>query len=304
MAIDQHEITLVDLSRGRATRRSSDPFDFGLECAPGSRPSRESWIVARRMAVVLGTHAPVVNRYIAALSYAPKEHLERLRKRGTRVLFGPTIADALGSDWAAEHRGWPLTAAELWELRVHYSEADTAAVYDSELDLLVLPTGYAARDLERIVLHELGHALTFGRVSCRPNLLQGLPPEITRHVRNCGYGEDSDPATIRHRTLEVLAEAFVFVVVGRAEELPEPVLSELIFILGSVAEDETRLRFDFDDETGRTATRVDASEMISSDDPDWEFLLAPHPKPHERLEASELPNDEVASQRWLRRRAA
>lgn len=75
----------------------------------------------------------------------------------------------------------------------------------------------------------------------------------------------------------MLAEAVVFVVVGRAEELPETVLSELIFILGSVAEDETRLRFDFDDETGRTATRVDASEMISSDDPDWEFLLAPHP---------------------------
>jgi len=30
------------------------------------------------MAVVLGTHAPVVNRYIAALSYAPKEHLEHV----------------------------------------------------------------------------------------------------------------------------------------------------------------------------------------------------------------------------------
>jgi hypothetical protein len=255
------------------------------------------------MSVVIGKRAPIIDRYLAALSYAPHEHLQQLRDRGARVLFGPTIADALGSDWAAERRGRPLTAAELWELRVNYSEADTAAVYDSELDVLVLPTAHAARDLERIVLHELGHALTLKRASCHPSLLADLPPEIAQHICHLGYGAEHDARTVRHRTLEVLAEAYVFLVVGRDGELPTAVLSELIFILRTVSEGDRGIRFDFDEETGRTATRVHASEIVSADDPDWAYLLAPHPSPGEQLEASELNPDELATRRWRRKAA-
>ena len=71
------------------------------------------------------------------------------------------------------------TAQERLQLRTRYSpESGIAAIFDPNLNLLVFPTHYVARDLEHVVLHELGHALTMSLANPRAALLKDLPPGI------------------------------------------------------------------------------------------------------------------------------
>jgi hypothetical protein len=132
-------------------------------------------------------------------------------------------------------------------LRTNFSpDSGTAEVYDAGVDALIFPTSYLASDLERVVLHELGHALTLPDAVARASMLEGLPSQIAAHVERV-TGEYRDPAdALRAGVLEALADAYAFVLLGRANELPNALLSELIFILNTVAEDNSRIRFYFD----------------------------------------------------------
>jgi len=205
-----------------------------------------SWEIARTLSIVVGERTPVVERYLQAFSRAPAAHLELLASRGMRVMFAPRIVDAYASRTANQRRGRQLTASELWDLRINLSErSSVVAVYDGELDLLALPTSYVTSDLGRAVLHELGHALTMAAASPRDELLKHLPPEIDRHVARSTYTGVNARTTMRARVFEALAESYVYLVVGRAEELPSTLLSELLFILNSVEEDG-HIRFSFE----------------------------------------------------------
>ncbi len=228
-----------------AARRGTNPFSSLHIAGNGTRSCEASWRLAREMTVLLGPHAPVVEAYHSAMSMAPPHHLAVLRRRSGCAVFGPTIPAVLSSDWAAERRGRRLSAHELWDLRMDYSlESRTAAAYDPELDALVLPTSYVTRDIERVVLHELGHAMTMHAVVPRQDLLRNLPGDIAHHVAS--YGDGSDARSIRVRAEEALAEAYVFVVVGRHEELPATLLSELLVILSIAEEDAPQLSFGVD----------------------------------------------------------
>ena len=126
------------------------PDDFSLLTEPsaGSRASEESWHLARRLSIVVGEEAAVIDRYIAVLAMAPPEHLNLLLRRGTRIVFAPTIEHALLADPAKERREVELTARERMKLRSDYSpESGVAAIFDPGLNLLVFPTHYISHDL-------------------------------------------------------------------------------------------------------------------------------------------------------------
>jgi len=105
---------------------------------------------------------------------------------------------------------------------------------------------------------------------------------------------------------EALAEAYVYLVVERGSELPMALLSDLMFILSSV-EGEKGIRFEFDEDSGRTLSRLHESRLAFPGDPDWGHLLAKRPPDGVDLEVRELSQtvdgvDEVARRR--RHRAA
>ena len=283
-------------------RDSLDPFSVGDRTGAGTRADERSWTVAQSISTRVGPEAPVIGRYLSWLAWAPPNHLELLRRRGARILFAPTIPDGLASTWADKRRGRSLSAVELLDLRTKYSpEAETAGIYDPRLDVLVLPTSYVARDVERVVLHELGHALTMAAANVRPSLLEDLPAAIARHVDRLTV---DDPSTsLRVRVFEALAEAYAYLVVGQADQLPSPIVSELMFILTTVADEDDHIRFDFDADTERTTTRVERSEMIFSEDAEARELLAERPGPRDELEVADLAVDELALRRWRRRAA-
>lgn len=233
-------------SARQSIRQSDDPFTLGLDTKPGSRASEDSLRLARELSTVVGPKVPVIDRYLAVLCNAPAHHLECLRRRGTRIVFAPTIAHGLTSRLASARRGRELSASETFELRTYCSQrSGTAAVFDHPTDLLVLPTSYAPQDLEHVVLHELGHALTMLGAIPRPALLLGLPPQIERHLAAGRYGSDPSPASIRRRVWEVLAEAYAHWVVGNGHLIPHDLLSELMFIIETVSEEHQQVRFDF-----------------------------------------------------------
>ncbi len=263
--------------------------------------------MARNISILVGEQAPVIDRYLDVLALAPPEHLDLLRRRGTRIVFAPTVPHALLSSAATERRGREPTAKERLELRATYSpESGTAAIFDPSLNLLVFPTHYVARDLEHVVLHELGHALTMSLANPRAALLVDLPPAIAKHVGHHDYASDNPAETLRMQVNEALAEAYVYLVVERGAELPMELLSDLMFILSSV-EGEDGIRFEFDEDSGRTLSRLRDSRLAFPDDPEWGHLLAKRPPDAAELEVRELSQavdgvDEVARRR--RRRAA
>jgi hypothetical protein len=240
-----------------------------------SRP--ESRLLARELSDVFGPRAPIIDLYLDALSFAPPAHMEILRRRGTRVVFAPTIDVALTSDEAATKIGQPFTLTEIIDLREGYGpESGVAAVYDPRLDWLVFPTAYAQRDYKRAVLHELGHALTLHRASPREILLTGLPRRMRLHVFSPAYADPVDPAqTLRQRTLEALAEGYIYLIDGRRDELPEALASDLIFMLQTVDEGQSlRMEFDRTGSGERTATRASKHELIDGADPEHGHLFA------------------------------
>lgn len=290
----------------KLVRRQADEFSLLTETSAGSRVSEESWRLARKLSIVVGEEVPVIDRYLAVLAMAPAEHLNLMLRRGTRIIFAPTIEHALISEPAAQRRKIELTARDRLKLRSDFSpESRTAAIFDRSLNLLVFPTHYCPEDLERVVLHELGHALTMCMANPRPILLKNLPTEIDHHIRDRGYGPDGDPETLRQRVFEVLAEAYVYTVVGRGSELPPAVLSDLMFILSTVEGDDG-IRFEFDEETGRTLIRMSESRLVFPDDARLGHLLAKRPPEGAKLEARELdqPRADIASEDELAKRRA
>jgi hypothetical protein len=253
----------------RRIRRPVDPHSLCLEPSSGSRQTEEAWRAACEMAVVLGESTTEVDWYLIALSAASPEHLRAFRRWGGVILFAPTIPDALASSVAAVRRGRPLTPAERAENMRRYSRAaGTLAIYDPAIDAVVLPSSYIGPDIERIVLHELGHALTLHSAwpdaAGRSELLRGLPPEIAEHIACGAYGDGRTPEGRRQQVLEVLAESYAWMVCGREEELPWHVMSELGAILSEVTKNgRPKFRHEIDPKTGRTVTRVDPSELIS-----------------------------------------
>jgi hypothetical protein len=289
----------------KLVRPQRDPFSLLTDAGSGTRFSERSRLFARNLSLVLGEQAPVIDRYLDVLALAPPEHLDLLRRRGTRIIFAPTIPHALLSPVAAERRGQEPSPEERLKLRSEYSpESGTAAVFDPILNLLVFPTHYIARDLEHVVLHELGHALTMPLATLDPRLLDGLPSAIAKHVNSRAYGPEGQKETLRLRVNEALAEAYVFLVVGRGSELPHALLSDLMFILATV-EGEKGIRFEFDEDSGRTLSRLCESELIFPNDPDWGHLLAGRPPDGVELEVRDLgysPDgvDELAKRRRCR----
>ena len=63
------------------------------------------------------------------------------------------------------------------------------------------------------------------------------------------------------------------------------------------------IRSDHDPKTGRTATKVPVTEIITADHADFGDELAPRPPADERLDVVDLANDTLAERR-RRRRAA
>lgn len=281
-----------------------DPFDLGLVALPGTRPTEEATHVAQALSLRMGEHSAVVDVYLQALSKVPADHLRFLQLRGTRVVFAPTIATALESKWAASRRGRPLSAAEALDGRARYSrEAQVAALYEPELDVVILPTNWTSKAVDRVVLHEVGHALTFHQAEVRGGLLVGLPHGLAQHVLNPTYGADGDADTLRRRCLEALAEAYVYLVTGRAEGLPASLLSELVFILTAVADADDSIRIDFPGEDQPTTLRVPVNSIIGPEDPDLGWIFSREVSPSAELEPHELADDELGRRR-RRRHAA
>ncbi len=193
------------------------------------------------MAVVAGAYAPVIDKYLAALSKAPPEHLKSLQQRGTKICFGPRIIDGVRA--AAHRRGRWVTSQDYWDVCRDYSmRTGTKGIYDCMFDAIVLPTSYRARDLEEVVRHELGHALTWS-AHVRPALLRYLPKEIDLRLRAIRDDRANPEVELRRLGREALADAYAFFVLGREEELPGDLLSELLLTLANVT-DSAHLRLD------------------------------------------------------------
>lgn len=264
------------------------------------RSSERSMRVARAMAVVLGQPAPIIDRYLEALSCAPAEHLALLNRRGTRIVFAPTIYAALASPWAARRRdGGALSFDDEANTRARFgADSLAAAAYDSSTDALIFPTSYCSRSLKHAVLHELGHAITLGRVEVRPKLLEGLPKRIAHHVLSDFYIGPTPEVTMRNRIFEALAEGYVELVEGRFEKLPPALSSELLFMLMTM-EEGSHVHLDLEETPDggfRTASRISPREIVDGGHPGLGSLFAPVQEGH-ALEEWRLQDDEVAAAR-------
>lgn len=224
----------IEGSRRRRLRAHPEPFarlDFSHEGCRFSLASREA---AARMTIVIGPDSEAEGRYLDALGYAERCHLLSLRKRGCAILMAPTVALGRDSGPAAKRRGRSLTPAEQEDNEAEYgADSGVIAIYDPEIDALVMPTAYTIEDPEHAVLHELGHALTLASINKRgaESLLEDLPPGIARHIAQPGYRGDRF-----NELAEVMAEAYAWYVVGRASELPPAVMSALHGMLPSDVE--------------------------------------------------------------------
>jgi hypothetical protein len=101
-------------------------------------------------------------------------------------------------------------------------EPPVYGLYDPELDALVFSTALEPINYEHLVLHEFGHAMTLHAwhpiSHQRADLLFGLPSQIADLLGL--YPAGADLQAISMRVLEVLAEAYVWTIVGRFNELP------------------------------------------------------------------------------------
>ncbi len=272
---------------GRRVRRELDPFSIRDLATDGSRVSQGAYVVAKHISRVFGARAMVVERYWEALARAPEQDLLRLRRAGIEIVFAPTIASALQTRWATKRRGRALSANALTDLEHEYGAASlAAAAYFSDVRALVLPTAYCAEDLEHVILHELGHALTMDAAeplaSASGHLLHGLPRHLRDHLAL--YPQGSSPDAVAERVHEALAEAYVLLTVGRAEELPHDLMSELFCMMSAMdSPHSTSRRSGVDRERKRSVTYLAESEMIEHRHPKCGHGLAPAPMPGEEL---------------------
>jgi hypothetical protein len=274
--------------RSQLLRRPRDPHDLCVDPSPGTRSTEEAFEAARRLKVVIGPDRPVIDRYVEALSWADPTHVELFGRLGGLIVFAPTIPDGLHSDRLAFRRSKPLSETQRRNNELNYGpESGTLAVYAPEIDAVVLPTTYVGPDLERTVHHEIGHGLTlhaaYGWAEGAGHLLKGLPPGIVEHLDQPSYGIPGRPGTTRLRVLEALAEAYAYICVGRAEELPPAIVSAVMDIMATMERQRRRPRSEIDEITGITASRALPSEIIRADDPDLGYLFDPRKSdPNER----------------------
>ncbi|MEA2189625.1 MAG: hypothetical protein QOK16_4636 [Solirubrobacteraceae bacterium] len=193
-----------------------------MVCFDGLPVSEEALRTANTLVQPVGT-ASVDLRLIEPLAYVPLNNLIAFKKRGGQILFAKSYLSAVDSDDANVRRGYPLTEAQ----RRMYAEFDEPkppvyGLYDPELDALVFSTALEPINQEHLVLHEFGHAMTFHAWQLiahqRADLLFGLPPQIADLLEL--YPAGGELQAISTRVLEVLAEAYVWTVVGRFSELP------------------------------------------------------------------------------------
>jgi hypothetical protein len=180
------------------------------------------------MLLLYGPLSLTAQGYLNAISYASPAHLISLRRRGCAILMAPTIPLALCSEAAEVRRGRPLDLQEKERIHHEYGEnSGVLAIYDWSIKALVLPTIDGVIDVEHVVLHELGHALTWEQIGDdhRDDLFHGLPRRIAEFIQQPIYSSH------RSKVAEIIAEAYVWTIVGRGDELPPAVISELVGIL-------------------------------------------------------------------------
>jgi len=185
------------------------------------------------MLLLYGPHSRTVDEFIYAIGYALPVHLAFLRRRRCAILMAPAITQALCSEVATIRRGRPLEPEERERVRREYGDGSgVLAIYDWSIDALVLPTSEFQRDAEHIVLHELGHALTLDQIGeeRRDDLFLGLPARIADFIKQPIYSSH------KSQVAEIMAEAYAWSAIGRGEELPPAVISELVGMLPIDAE--------------------------------------------------------------------
>lgn len=221
----------------RAVRRPPDPFSLLDTSVDALRATEQSLATARSLAQSIDG-APIDDALLGALAVVPLNNLFVFKRRRGQIFFAETFLAAAESDQANERRGRPLDAA----IRSEYLELDQAGdhvfgIYHQEFDALVFTGRARPLNHERVVLHEFGHAMTvpgWYRVAhLRSDLLLGLPLQIQDLLKAYPQGGSGD--AVRERVLEALAEAYVWMLVGRWDDLPPPLR---LLIQGVVAGEE------------------------------------------------------------------
>jgi hypothetical protein len=186
------------------------------------RASDLTYTVARSLTETVQS-AKVDDCLVGSLSVVPANNMREFAHRQGRIIFADSFLGAAESDLAAQRRARPLDPT----VRQAYIELDQDAerifgIYDQEFDALVFTGRATPLNYERVVVHEFGHAMTvpaWYRVAHqRSDLLLDLPRQINDLLR--AYPQDANPDAVRERVLEVLADAYVWMLVGRWQELP------------------------------------------------------------------------------------
>lgn len=214
-------------------RRPLDPFALREMPMDGCRVSEESLRLALRMGSSVD-ESEVNEDLLNALAIAPVAHLRLFSHAGGRILFGRTFVAVATSDEANRMRGRPISDRDLATfIEYDAAGANVLGLYDGGTNALLFTATAQAADAERIILHELGHALTVAlaerRAHLRSDLLRQLPSELLTFLRP--YAQGNGRMEVAERVLEVLAEAYVWLVVGRGEELSPDLLSALMEML-------------------------------------------------------------------------
>jgi hypothetical protein len=218
-------ITAKQLDPCKAVRRPPDPFDLLEAPFEGLRTSEESVDVAMSMA--LSIDGTAVDDHVGGLAAAPPDDLRRFQLEGGRILFARTFIDAATSPVADRLRHAPLDDLARYEYEAMDAQPEHHfGAYDSKMHSIIFTASALPLNYERVSLHELGHARTLRGAHrtafTRPDLLVGLPREIARLLG--AYPQGGSREAVRERVLEALAEAYVWIIVGRHEELPMPLV--------------------------------------------------------------------------------
>ena len=206
----------------RAVRRPPDPFALLDTALDACRINEQTYAIAGSLtASVQGTK--VDDWLVRSLAVVPSNNMRAFARRGGRIIFAESFLGAAESDLAEQRRGRPLHPG----VRRAYVEFDQEAehifgVYDQEFDALVFTGKAMPLNHERVIVHEFGHAMTvpdWYRVAHQhPDLLLDLPRQIKDLLT--AYPQGPEREAVRERVLEVLADAYVWMLVGRWDELP------------------------------------------------------------------------------------